>query len=148
MPTLADQLLSATARPRLVRDCARFLDEEVARKSGLSGLAIKGAFKTIKAIKPGFIEGVIHALLDEWVAKLEAHHDRWLAQGSSPSFAAFASADASAVAERLLEVTDARAERTTHSTALKLYRRLRPNAKGHVVTGVPGLTRVVESYLA
>jgi len=147
MPTLAEQLLTPANRPGLVRDCTVFLDEQVAAKSGLTGLAIKGAFKTIKAIKPGFIEGVIDALLDEWVAKLEGHYGRWDEGGRTMAFNRFASADASAVAERLLEVTDGRAQSTNHTSALKLYRKLRPTAKGHVVAGVPGLAKVVERYL-
>ena len=146
MATLSESLLSPANRPRLVRDCATLVDEEVAKKGGLSGLAIKGAFMTVKAIKPGFIESVVSALLDEWVGKLAGHHEKWVAAGQVGSFGAFCSKDASAVAERLLEVTDGRIKKADPKVG-SLYGKLRPNAKDHVIAAVPGLGRVVDRYL-
>jgi hypothetical protein len=147
MPSLQDKLLTPANRPSLIRDCGRLVDEEVDKKSGLTGLAIKAAFRTVKAVKPGFIEHVIDGLLDEWVAKLDGHFQRYVEAGSQGTFGAFASKDASAVAEKLLEVTDGRAHKVEHKTVATLYQKLRPNAKDHVVTSVPGLGRVVDKYL-
>lgn len=146
MATLQETLLTPTNRPNLVRDCAKLIDEEVGKKSGFSGLAIKGAFMTVKAIKPGFIESVISTLLDEWVGKLEGHHERWIAAGKSGTFGTFCSRDPGGVAEKLLEVTDARAKKADPKIA-SLYSKLRPNAKEHVVTAIPGLGRVVDKNL-
>ncbi len=146
MANLQETLLTAVNRPKLVRDCAGLIDEEVGKKGGLSGLAIKGAFATVKAIKPGFIDGVITILLDEWVAKLEGYFTRWTDGGKVGSFGATCSKDASGVAEKLLEVTDGRAKKADPKIA-SLYNRLRPNAKEHVVSAVPGLGRIVDKYL-
>ena len=146
MATLQETLLTATNRPKLVRDCSGLIDEEVHKKGGFSGLAIKGAFATVKAIKPGFIDGVISALLDEWVGKLEGHHTRWVEGGKVGSFGASCTRDAGGVAEKLLEVTDARARKADHKIAT-LYNKLRPNAKEHVTSAVPGLGRIVDKYL-
>jgi hypothetical protein len=147
MSTLKDQLLTPANRPALIRDCGRLIDEEVDKKGGLSGLLIKGAFKTVKAIKPGFIEHVIDGLLDDWVGKLQGHFDRWSEAGKQGTFGAFVAKDAGAVAEKLLEVTDARAHKVEHKTVATLYGKLRPNAKEHVIAAVPGLGRVVDRYL-
>ena len=146
MATLQETLLTPTHRPQLVRDCARLIDEEVSKKGGFSGMAIKAAFLTVKAIKPGFIDGVISALLDDWVGKLEGHFSRWVEGGKSGSFGASCSRDAAGVAEKLLEVTDARAHKADAKVG-SLYNKLRPNAKEHVVAAVPGLGRVVDKYL-
>lgn len=146
MATLQETLLTAANRPKLVRDCAGLIDEEVAKKGGLSGLAIKGAFATVKAVKPGFIDGVIGVLLDEWVGKLEGHFTRWVEGGKSGTFGSTCTRDASGVAEKLLEVTDARARKADPKIA-SLYNKLRPNAKDHVVSAVPGLGRIVDKYL-
>lgn len=146
MATLQETLLTSDNRPKLVRDCSGLIDEEVSKKGGLSGLAIKGAFSAVKAIKPGFIEGVIGALLDEWVGKLEGHHAKWLDGGKVGTFGASVTRDASGVAEKLLEVTDARARKADPKVA-SLYNKLRPNAKEHVVSAVPGLGRIVDRYL-
>lgn len=145
MATLEETLLSPAKRPAVIRDCATLVDEEVAKKGGLSGLAIKGAFMTVKAIKPGFIESVISALLDDWVRKLEGHYGKWIDGGKTGTFGAFCSRDASAVAERLLEVTDARIKKADPKVGT-LYGKLRPNAKDHVIAAVPGLGRVVDRH--
>lgn len=147
MPTLAEKLLTTANRPNLIRDCARLIDEEVDKKGGLSGLAIKGAFKVVKAVKAGFIESVIDGLLDRWVDKLEGHYAQWMAAGSAGTFGGACARDAGGVAERLLEVTDERAKKVDNKTVVSLYQKLRPNAKEHVSAAVPGLGRVVDRYL-
>lgn len=145
---LKDVLLAPAKRPHLVTDCARLIDAEVDRKSGLSGLALRAAFKTVKAVKPGFIESVIEGLLDEWVDKLEAHYGRWDGEGRPGTFGGYCARDAANVAERLLEVTDARARKGGHGTVIGLYNKLRPAAKDHTAAAVPGLGRVVDKHLA
>ncbi len=148
MGNLKEKLLTETQRPAVIRDCARLVDEEVERKSGFSGLAIKAAFKTVKTVKPGFIEHVIDGLLDAWVEKLEGHFAKWQEGGSAGNFGVFCQRDSSAVAERLLEVTDARAHKIEQKTVASLYGKMRPSAKEHVVAAVPGLGRVVDKYLS
>jgi hypothetical protein len=147
MATLADHLLNDEARPRLVDDCCRLIDEEVGKKKGVTGFAIKGAYKTVKAIKRGFIPGVVGALLDEWVAKLEPYYAEHAAAGAGAPFSSYVNGRKDAVAESLLEVTDARAQTTTHKTAAKMYGKLRPGAKVNVIEALPGLGRVVDGYL-
>jgi hypothetical protein len=51
------------------------------------------------------------------------------------------------VAEDLLSVTDERAKNTSHTTAKKLYNRLRDSAKRNVVEAIPELSRTLEKYL-
>ncbi len=147
MPTLSEKLLVPANRPRLITDCARLIDEEVDKKSGLSGMVIKAAFKTVKAVKAGFIEQVIDNLLDRWVEKLDGHYQRWQSAGATGSFGGFCATDTGGVAEKLLEVTDDRAKKVDNKTIVSLYGKLRPNAKEHVVSAVPGLGRVVDKYL-
>jgi len=147
VPTLSEKLITAANRPRLIADCARLIDDEVDKKSGLSGLVIKGAFKTVKAVKAGFIEQVIDNLLDRWVEKLDGHYQRWLAASAAGTFGAFCASDTAGVAEKLLEVTDDRAKKVDNKTIVALYNKLRPNAKEHVVSAVPGLGRVVDKHL-
>ena len=109
-------------------------------------MAIKGAYKTVKAIKPGFVTGVIDALLDEWIEKLEPYYIQHQKRKSG-SFGSYVKSRAKEVADRLLEVTDLRAEGTTHSAAAKLYHRLRPAAQKHVASAVPGLGQTVDKFL-
>ena len=65
----------------------------------------------------------------------------------SSSFSDYVIARSDDVAEDLLSVTDARAEKTSHTTAKKLYLRMRDSAKKNVVEAIPELTRTLEKYL-
>lgn len=147
MPSLKEDLLAPERRPALVRDCKALVDSEVGRKAGLGGMAIKGAYKALQKIRSGFVEGVIEALLDPWVEQLEPVYAAWHDAGASGAFGDHVTAHKDDVAERLLAVTDARAERTQYSSARKLYKKLRPSAKEHVLEAVPGLARVVDKNL-
>jgi hypothetical protein len=145
MATLAD-ILANDKRPALVADCVKLVDEEVASKSGLSGIAIKGAYGAVKAIKPGIVSEVVDGLLDDWVARLEPHFQAWKGSAGG-SLADFVSRRCDDVAEDLLSVTDERAVRTKHKTAKKLYDKLRSSAKRNVSAAVPRLGALVERHL-
>ena len=146
MAPLKEQLLNEDIRPLLVRDCCTLIDQEVGRKRGLKGLALKAAYKAVKTIRRGFVSGVVNALLDEWVEELECFYAEF-EEADERDFASFVDRKRSLVAEALLKVTDRRAQSTTHRTAAKLYNRQRPNAKTQVEESVAGLGRVVAKHL-
>ena len=110
--TLAETL-TPEKRSLLISDCVDLVDSEVKSKSGMSGIAIKGAYGAVKKIKPGFVKTVIDSLLDKWLEKLEPHHKSW---GGSGSFGDYVSKHEDAVAEDLLAVTDERAEKSDNRT--------------------------------
>ena len=133
-------------REPLITDCVHLVDAQVRSKSGLSGVAIKGAYATIKKIKQGFVSEVIDRLLDEWLDKVQPYYDTWAAGREGP-FAEFVIARSEDVAEDLLSVTDARAEKTSYRTAQKVYKKMRGSAKNNVVEAVPELARLIERRL-
>jgi hypothetical protein len=144
--TLAEYVAKPPARERVVADCVALIDEEVKAKGGLSGVAVKGAYGTVKAIKPRFVPEVVDALLDDWVGKLEPYYGKWRAGGSG-SLAEFLTARSDDVAEDLLAVTDERAAKTRHKTASKLYNKMRPSAKRNVAAAVPKLGALMEKHI-
>jgi hypothetical protein len=146
--TLHSHLLVPEIRPRFVRDCQRLLDDEVGAKKGLSGIAVKGAYSAVKAIKPGFVEGVLDVLLDEWVAELEPEYTAWRESAPAGKLSAHLLGRRDAVAERLLQVTDRRAAGTRHTTAKKFYDKLRGSAKAQVVEALPKVADLVDRYVA
>ena len=145
--TLADYVGKPPARDRVVADCVTLVDEEVKNKGGISGIAIKGAYGTVKTIKPRFVPEVVENLLDDWVAKLEPHYARWRSGGSVGSLAEYLTARADDVAEDLLAVTDERSARSKHKTAKKLYGKMRPSAKRNVSAAVPKLGALMEKHI-
>lgn len=134
-------------RPRLVDACVGLVDDEVARKSGFSALAIKGAFKIVKAIKPGFVREIVNGLFDEFVDAMEPHHQRWVDGGKVGTFGASLQRDGRGVADALLGVTDRRAQRTTMAQVKKLYGKLRPSAQDHVTAAIPGMARILDTQV-
>ncbi len=146
-PTLTDQIIAEQTRPKVVAACVTLIDGEVKSKGGFGGVALRGAYATIKAIKRGFVPDVVDALLDDWVVQLEPYYDRWRTGGGT-TFSDYVSARSEDVAEDLLTVTDDRAARTKHKTARKAYNRMRGSAKKHVIQAVPKLGAIIEKHLA
>lgn len=133
-------------RPRVVADCTALIDAQVKAKRGVSGLAIKGAYGTIKRIKKGMVPEVVEALLDDWLDRLQPYYDNWSRERSG-AFSEHLTERSEEVAEALLTVTDERADKTSHKTAAKAYRKMRPSAKNNVVQAVPDLARLIEGHL-
>lgn len=144
---LSTLLLSPSNRPELIRDAHKVLNAEVSKKSGLGGLALKGAYKTVSAITPGFIEGVLGVLLDEWIRAYDEEYIAWKDADLETSFGTWLVDRQDVVSERMLEVTDRRAHGTSHKSAAKLYWKLRPGAKVHVMTSLPAVAGVVDQHL-
>src|SRR6185436_2132507 len=130
MPTLSDMLGVDPKRRVVVDDACRVLDDEVADKGGLSGLAIKGAYAVIKGIKPGFIREVVDALLDDFLKCLDPLYQEAVAKGVRPG--AHLQGNSGRVADALLAVTDQRAARAQRAVVKSTYEKLRPTAKKQV----------------
>lgn len=146
-PTLTEQISAEETRPKVVAECVTLIDSEVKSKGGFGGVALRGAYATIKAIKRGFVPDVVEALLDDWVVQLEPYYDRWKTGGGT-TFSEYVTARSEDVAEDLLKVTDERAANTKHTTAKKAYGKMRGSAKKHVIQAVPKLGQIIEKHLS
>jgi hypothetical protein len=71
MSSLTEILNSETKKNQVVDDCCTVIDQEVADKGGLSGIAIKAGFAAVKGVKPGFVRHVVFDLLPEFAAALD-----------------------------------------------------------------------------
>jgi hypothetical protein len=144
MSTLSEVLLVPGTRPKVIQDCVRLIEEEVDSKGGLSGLAVKGAFMVVKAVKPGFIAEAVDHMLEDFVGRLEPFHAE--AQQKNEPIGPFMNQRATAVADALLAISDARAARASNQTLKKAYEKLRPTGKKHVEAAVPRIGRLVAKY--
>jgi uncharacterized protein (DUF2267 family) len=147
MATLAEKLLTPEMRPRVVADSARCIDEEVASKGGLTGIAIKGAYAVVKALKANIIPETVDSLIDDFVARIEPFYAAWL-KTPGISFAAHLEQRASEVADALLAITDERARRSQNATLRKAYEKLRPLGKKQVEAALPRVARMVNRHVA
>lgn len=144
MPTLNEILLVPGNRPKVIGDCVQLINEEVDSKGGLTGLAVKGAFALVKAVKPGFVNEAVDHMLDDFVGRLEPF---WAdAQAKNEPVGALMNARAPQVADSLLAISDDRARKSTNQNLKKAYEKLRPTGKKHVEQAVPRIGRLIQKY--
>lgn len=144
--SLSEQFQAPEKRAALIQDALAVLDAEVADKSGLSGIAVKTAFKVVKGVKPGFIEDVVKGLLPDFLTKVEPVYQRALEQGLPPG--GLIEKEKREVAGALLSVTDGKAKRADSEIVRKTYEKLRPTAEKHVEAAAPRLAQLLNKHAA
>jgi hypothetical protein len=143
--TLRQILLAPEVEPRVVADCERLIEQEVSGKSGVSGTAVKLAYKTVKSLAPGYLQGRVQSFLPELVAGLEPYWADFTASGAS-GFGDYLVKRGDEVSEALLTVTDARAKTTQRPAAGKAYGAIRGSAARHVAAALPDVGSLVQKY--
>jgi hypothetical protein len=146
MVTLKEQFGTGDRRAALVSDAVKVLDEEVADKGGLTGMAIKGAYKLVQGVRPGFIPHVVEALLDDFLAALEPVYAE-AAEKKRPA-GAYLLEQRERVADALLSVTDRKAQTAQSATIKSAYSKLRPMAKKQVDAAAPRLATLFDRHAA
>jgi hypothetical protein len=146
MASLREQLGGGEVRGKVIDDACRVLDQEVADKGGLTGIAIKGAYKVLQGIKPGFVKEVVDALLDDFLDALDPLYQE--AASKKQPAGAYLKANSSRVADALLAVTDRRAQGAQRQVIRSAYDKLRPMAKKQVETATPRLADMLDRHAA
>ena len=143
--TLHQILLAPDVQPNVVADCLALIDQEVAGKSGVSGTAVKLAYKTAKAFAKGYLKSTVESLLPDMVAELEPHWADFTASGAS-GFGDYLAKRGDQVAEALLSVSDARAKMSDRPVIIRAYGTVRGGAAKHIVAALPSVGALVEKY--
>jgi hypothetical protein len=138
----------APTRAALVNDTATLIDDEVSRKGGLSGVALKGGYAVVKRLKSGrMIHNLVSGMLDDFINVLEPIHAEYRdATGPAQGFDGFLIARDAQAADTLLHVTDKRAERHEDGILKSTYYKLRPKGVEHVRQALPALGKLVDRY--
>jgi hypothetical protein len=144
MGSLVETIKDDTARRAVVDDCVRLLEAEVSSKRGISGVAIKGGFKTVKKMRPGMIPMAMNHLLDDFAAQIDPIWAECQASGQKPG--AYFSGRKSDVANALLSITDERGRQSDQKVLVKIYGKLRPSAVVHIGAAIPGLTELIVKH--
>lgn len=128
-------------RDRLIRDSVRIIEDEVAERRGITGMALKAGFAAFQRVQPGILRVAVEKLLPDFGRAIEPH---WTAAGRAvPTFAG----RATPIADDLLAVTDRLVARTRYAVIGQIYRTLRPSARDHVAAAVPRLGRLLGDHL-
>lgn len=142
------EALTAPGKRRVVAlDVARAIDEEVEAKSGLGGLALKGAYKIARATNRDFVPNTVERLLPEFAARLEPLVDEHRREGAGVPLEAYFTQRAGAVADALLSLTDEKARHSSAGTVRSAYEKLRPSARKHVEEAAPRIGGLLARHL-
>ncbi len=146
MTALVEYFHAEEQRQTLITQIEHVVDGRVAQQTGIGGLAIKGAYKTVQKVKKGFVTASIEFLLDGWLGKIQVYWDAFV-DTQGVSFSQFLGPQARQVAGDMLTVTDAHINNSEYKTVAKLYRKLRPTAQEHVAGAVPDICDVIQSLV-
>lgn len=144
MASLTELLGSGDKRARLVDDALTVLDQEVDEKGGLSGIAIKTAYKLVKGVSPSFLRQVVEHLLPDFLSSLDPLYQEAVSQNIPPR--KHLEANPGRVADALLAITDRRAQNAKNQVVKGTYEKLRGGAKKHVEAAVPRLGQLFEKH--
>jgi hypothetical protein len=145
--TLQQTLLVPDTRPKVIDDCYALIQQQVSETSGISGAAVKLAYKTVTTFAPGHVRHMVESLLPEMVDKLEPFWADFSASGGG-DFGDYLAKRSDEVSEALLSVTDARCEASTRATIIKAYKSVRGGAAKHIAAALPNLGALVQKYAA
>ena len=81
--TLQEILLAPAIQPKVIADCYLLIQQEVGEKSGISGTAVKLAYKTVNKFLPGHVHHMVESLLPEMVRQLEPYWADFSTSGGS-----------------------------------------------------------------
>ncbi len=145
--TLPEILLAPDVRPHVIADSLTLIDSELADKSGISGNAIKLAYKTVSSFASGYIRETVEKMLPEIAAQLQPYWADFTASGGA-QFADYLAKRGDEAAESLLSISDAMAERSNKPVVVKAYRAVRAGAARHVQAALPRVGDLVTTYAA
>jgi hypothetical protein len=145
--TLQEILLAPASRPAVIGDCLALIEQEVSDKSGVSGTAIKLAYKTAKTLTPGYLRKTMESVLPGIADKLQPYWADFGASGGS-EFGDYLAKRGPEVSEDLLSVSDGHAAASERPVIIRAYRSVRGNASTHVEAALPRVGQLAQKYAA
>lgn len=128
---------------KLAADCAKLIDEQVATKSGISGLALKATYGAIKGLGANYVLSAIERILPEFLTALDPIWAEGTQTGNPVEHLA---QNQTRAADQVLSVTDARIEKSSNGVVRGAYNKLRKSVKSDVEAAVPDLAKIIGQY--
>ncbi|HEX3711522.1 MAG TPA: hypothetical protein VHV09_01910 [Trebonia sp.] len=148
MPTLQETLLAPDIRHRVIADCEDLVDREVADMSGVTGTAVRLAYKAVRTFDAGHIPAMIETILPNVAEALQPYWANFTAESpGGGDFAGYLVSHEDEVAEALLAITDSRRRASSRATIVKAYNTVRGSAVKHVKAALPALGALVQKYM-
>jgi hypothetical protein len=148
MPTLQETLLAPDIQPHVIADCEKLVEHEVADMSGVTGAAVRLAYKTVRTFDAGHIPAMIETILPSVAGALEPYWANFAAEfRGGGDFGGYLASRDDEVAEALLAITDSRQRASSRATIVKAYKTVRGSAVKHVKAALPALGALVQKYM-
>jgi hypothetical protein len=144
-PTLHEMLLTPDRQPHVVADVKALVEQELASKSGISGTAIKVAYKAVTAFAPGYYQETINSMLPDMADQLQPFWADFTASGGA-GFGDYLAKRPEEVCAALLSVTDNMAQASGRPTIVKAYKAVRGGAGKHMEPALPNLGAMIQKY--
>ena len=138
-------LLAPGIQPQVVSDCEALIDGEVKDMSGISGTAVKIAYKTVRTFSADHIHHMIETLLPRMADTLQPYWADFNAAGGG-QFGDYLAKREDEVTEALLAITDERGRNSGRPTIVKAYNTVRGSAAKHVKSALPAVGALVQKY--
>ncbi|MCB9678751.1 MAG: hypothetical protein H6737_26850 [Alphaproteobacteria bacterium] len=142
--SLVEALADKNTKKAVIADSVQVIELEVADKGGLRGAAIKTGFATVKKIKPGILEAAVSQLLPEFAPAVDPFYARAREAGDVRGWF---TKNADEIADALLAITDAKAERASNRVMKKVYSSLRGQAKLHTAAAMPRVADLIQRHV-
>jgi len=143
--TLHEMLLAPQVQPQVVSDCEALIDTQLSGMSGISGTAIKLAYKTVRTFSANHIHYMVETLLPRMADALQPYWADFNAT-SGGQFGDYLAKREDEVSEALLAITDERAKGSGRPTIVKAYNTVRGSAAKHVRAALPAVGTLVQNY--
>ena len=148
MATLQETLLAPDIQPHVVADCDELVEREVAELSGVTGTAVRLAYKTVRTFDSGHIPAMIGTILPSVAEALQPYWAAFTAGfPGGGDFGAYLASREDEVAEALLAITDSRRRASSRATIVKAYKTVRGSAVKHVKAALPALGALIQKYM-
>ena len=144
MATL-QEMLNPEIAPQFVADCQALIDGEVNGKSGISGTAIKAAYKVAATFAPGYYTETIKSILPDMLDALEPFWADFLESGTA-EFGDYLAKRGDEAADALLAVTDRMADVSGRAAIVKAYKMVRGSAGRNIEAALPALGGLLQTY--
>jgi len=138
--------LSEAAQESVVTELAAVLEQHLGAKRGISGMAMKLGFNTLRAAKPDIAQRAVRSLLPEVLTALSPLQADAQQQGSGDLNRLLREHSREAC-ERVLARLDARLATSHNATAKALYQRFRGSAAEELQALLPTLGTVLSKHL-
>jgi hypothetical protein len=143
--TVREALLAPDSRRQVLAECEELVDREVGALSGVTGAAIRLAYKTVRTFDAGHIPAMIESILPSVTEALQPYWTNFTAEfPGDGNFGGYLADREDEVAEALLAITDSRRRASSRTTIVKAYNTVRGSAAKHVKAALPALGALVQ----